>query len=276
MNNKEIDGGFTGQAGTSQFGKHVWINLLSEAGAVASTEHILSPFLEALILDQENFQGALASLVGKTIDSYYGAIAPSTDSIVGLIEENERSVSELCALDLKVAFERNPAWRDYLTPFLYSKGFHAVLFHRVAHWLWGNDRKHLAEYIHGAACRLFGVDIHPAAVIGKGLFLDHATGFVVGETASIGDNVSVLHGVTLGGTGKESGDRHPIIESGVLLGAHAVVLGRIKIGANTKVAAGSVVLEDISPNTTVAGVPARVVRQQSGDLVPAIAMDQYL
>ena len=170
---------------------------------------------------------------------------------------------------------RDPAAGSSVNPFLNHKGFHALQAHRVAHWYWGRQRKALAQCLQGRASEVFAVDIHPAAVVGGGVFIDHGTGVVIGETAVVGDNVSILQGVTLGGTGKETGDRHPKIGSGVLLSAGAKVLGNIRIGDGAKVGAGSVVLDAVPPHKTVVGVPARVVGTPRADQ-PALDMDQHI
>jgi serine O-acetyltransferase len=184
-------------------------------------------------------------------------------------------LGDMFRADLQAVFDRDPAVHRYIEPLLYFKGFHALVTHRFAHELWTQGRKDFALYLQSQSSRIFGVDIHPAARIGRGIMFDHATGVVVGETASIGDNCSILHGVTLGGNGKDSGDRHPKIGKNVLLAAGAKVLGNITVGDCSKVAAGSVVLQDVPANKTVAGVPARIVGD-SGCPEPARAMDQRL
>jgi serine O-acetyltransferase len=158
---------------------------------------------------------------------------------------------------------------------LYFKGFHAIQTHRLAHWLWEKGRKDFALYLQSRSSAVFQTDINPAAHIGRGIFLDHATGLVVGETAVVEDDVSMLQDVTLGGTGKEDGDRHPKIRRGVLIGAGAKILGNIEVGECARIAAGSVVLKSVPPHMTVAGVPARVVGE-AGCAEPARAMDQML
>ena len=188
---------------------------------------------------------------------------------------DEPAIIAAAAADLVAIRTRDPAAESYLTPFLYYKGFHALQWHRVGHWLWRSRRRDLAHFLQSRASEVFAVDIHPAVPIGSGVFIDHGTGLVVGETAVIGDDVSILHEVTLGGTGKERGDRHPKVRNGVLLGAGAKVLGNVEIGRDAKVAAGSVVLHDVPPGATVAGVPARIVGWSSGS-VPALEMDQSL
>jgi len=174
--------------------------------------------------------------------------------------------------DLLAVMERDSACHELYIPFLYFKGFHALQTHRVAHWLWKSGRQPLALFFQNRMSMEFCVDIHPAAVMGSGILLDHATGLVVGETAVVGNNVSILQSVALGGTGKETGDRHPKIGNGVLISAGAKILGNIRVGEGAKVGAGSVVLEEVPPHTTVAGVPARVVGRPSSE-APALDMD---
>ena len=177
--------------------------------------------------------------------------------------------------DLNAVRERDPAAHHYSRPFLFFKGFHALQTYRVAHWLWRHDREALALFLQSRCTEVFGVDIHPAARIGNGIMIDHATGVVVGETAVIEDDVSMLHGVTLGGTGKHQGDRHPKVRRGVLIGAGAGILGNVEIGEGAKIGAGSVVLTDVPPHVTVAGVPAVIVGAADSDM-PALAMNHRL
>ena len=177
--------------------------------------------------------------------------------------------------DLLAVAERDPATKGPLQPFLYFKGFQALQGHRVSHWLWKQGRETLAFHFQSRMSELFQVDIHPAARLGRGLFLDHGTGVVIGETATVGDEVSMLHAVTLGGTGAERGDRHPKIGRGVLLGAGAKVLGNIQIGDYAKIASGSVVLKPVPAHCTAAGVPARIVNCPAGE-EPARTMDHTL
>jgi serine O-acetyltransferase len=172
-------------------------------------------------------------------------------------------------------FERDPACHSYVQAFLFYKGFHALQCHRIAHWLWLQDRTPIAHLLQSRVSELFAVDIHPAARIGRGIMMDHATGIVIGETAVVEDDVSMLHGVTLGGSGKEKGDRHPKVRRGVLLSAGAKVLGNIEIGEYSRVGAGSVVLRAVPANCTVAGVPARVIAC-AGSERPSQTMDQLI
>ena len=190
------------------------------------------------------------------------------------LTEDQNILSQI-AQDLIAIVDRDPACRTPLEPLLFYKGFHAITTYRISHWLWQHDRTIMALQFQSLASEVFAVDIHPAATIGCGILLDHATSFVVGETSIIRDNVSILHEVTLGGTGKEEGDRHPIVESGVLIGAGAKILGRVTIGACAKIAASSVVLENVPPHTTVAGVPAVIVNDSIPDN-PALDMNQCL
>ena len=183
------------------------------------------------------------------------------------------SVGEAIRNDLRAIRDRDPASRGFLIPFLFFKGFQALQAYRVAHWLWGNDRQLLATHLQNRTSEVFGVDIHPAAKIGSGLLMDHGTAIVIGETSVIEDDVSILHEVTLGGTGKDVGDRHPKVRRGVLIGAGAKVLGNIEIGEGAKIGAGSVVLDPVPPHCTVAGVPSRIVGRLATKM-PALEMDQ--
>jgi serine O-acetyltransferase len=184
-------------------------------------------------------------------------------------------IREALRRDLTAVLQRDPAARGLAQPFLHYKGFHALQAHRVAHWLWGKGRESLACYLQSRVSEVFAVDIHPAARMGKGILIDHGTGVVIGETAVVGDDVSLLHEVTLGGTGKECGDRHPKVGNGVMIGAGAKILGNVRIGNGSKVAAGSVVLHEVPPHATVAGVPAKIVGHPATD-EPALQMDQQL
>ena len=189
--------------------------------------------------------------------------------------ESNPSIVDAAEADLRAVFERDPACKGYVQPFLFFKGFQALQIHRVAHWLWEQGRETLAFYLQSRTSELFQADIHPACRIGRGVFIDHGTGIVIGETAEVGDDVSMLHDVTLGGTGAERGDRHPKVGNGVLLAAGAKVLGNIRIGDYAKVAAGSVVLKDVPAGCTAAGVPARLMNCPTCD-EPAKSMDHSL
>jgi serine O-acetyltransferase len=189
--------------------------------------------------------------------------------------QSKAGLGEFARADIVAVFDRDPACHRFLQPLLYFKGFQAVQAYRVGHWLWQQGRIDMAYFMQMRVSEAFGVDIHPAATIGKGIMIDHAHSIVIGETARVGDNVSMLHSVTLGGTGKEEQQRHPTIGDGVLIGAGAKVLGNITVGHCSRVAAGSVVLQDVPPMKTVAGVPARIVGE-AGCSQPSITMDQLL
>jgi serine O-acetyltransferase len=252
----------------------VWAALRSEAIQVSKTEPSLASLVNAVVIRHKALSGALSyQLARKLGDQELRAM-----SLRETAEEAfaaDPSIIDKAEADLRAVFERDPACRGYLQPFLFFKGFLALQTHRIAHWLWTNERQSLALYLQSRVSELFQVDIHPAAVIGAGVFLDHGTGIVIGETAVVGDDVSMLHGVTLGGTGAERGDRHPKIGKGVLLGAGAKVLGNIVVGDYAKVASGSVVLKEVPPGCTAAGVPARLVNCPTcGE--PAKTMDHTL
>ena len=187
----------------------------------------------------------------------------------------DAGIAQAIRADLEAVRTRDPASRGYSEPFLHFKGFHALQSYRVAHWLWQQKRYALAKHLQSRISEVFGVDIHPAARVGRGIFIDHATGVVIGETATVADDVVLLHDVTLGGTGKERGDRHPKVRHGVMIGAGSKILGNIEIGEGSKVGAGSVVLEDVPAHHTVAGVPAQIVGRTTVD-EPALEMDQSL
>jgi serine O-acetyltransferase len=252
----------------------VWAALRNEAAAAAQKEAALASLLAAVILNHKSLGGALSyQLARKLGDQELRAM-----SVREIAEEAYASSPELVEIaeaDLRAVFERDPACKGYMQPFLFFKGFMALQTQRVAHWLWGEGRETLALYLQSRMSELFQVDIHPATRIGRGVFIDHGTGIVIGETAVIGDDVSMLQGVTLGGTGAERGDRHPKIGKGVLLGAGAKVLGNIEIGDYAKIASGSVVLKPVPAGCTAAGVPARLVNCPTCD-EPAKTMDHTL
>ena len=176
------------------------------------------------------------------------------------------------AADLLAIRDRDPSCEDLLTPFLFFKGFQALQAHRVSHWLWMGGRIHLARHMQSRISEVFAADFHPAATVGRGIMIDHGTSLVIGETAVVEDDVSMLQEVTLGGTGKAGGDRHPKVGRGVLIGAGAKILGNIRIGEGAKVGAGSIVLDDVAPFTTVVGVPAKPVARNAA--MAALTMDQ--
>ena len=217
----------------------VWEAIRQEAVAEAGNEPMLGSFLYETILNHEGLEDALSYHLANKLG---GPVIPAM-SIREVIDQAlaaDPEIGKAVRCDILGVLERDPACRYHSTPLLYFKGFMALQVHRVAHWLWVQDRRQLALYLQNRVSEIFGVDIHPAARIGCGMLIDHATGVVVGETAVVEDNVSLLHGVTLGGTGKESGDRHPKVRSGVLIGTGAKILGNIEIGEGAKIGAGSV------------------------------------
>jgi serine O-acetyltransferase len=250
----------------------LWTTLREEAERVAAHEPVLADFLRDAILRHTDFAGALgAYLASKLANGEIGA--RELEAIIAGAYRDEPAIVDAAAVDLAASKERDPAYSDHLTPLLYFKGYPSLQWYRVTHWLWTHDRRALATYLHSRVSEIFAVDIHPGARFGRGIFIDHATGIVVGETAVVGDDVSILHAVTLGGTGKVTGDRHPKVGSGVLIGAGAKILGNIRIGDCAKIGAGSVVLRDVPAHTTAAGVPARLVGVPS-EAVPALTMNQ--
>ena len=252
----------------------VWSRLRASAEAAAREEPQLGSQMNAVILSHDDLAGALSfQIARKLADGEMSAM--SVREVCLSAFGADPTMVEAAEADLEAVAERDPAIRNLLQPFLYFKGFQALQGWRVAHWLWGQGRETLAFHFQSRISELFQLDIHPAARLGKGLFLDHGTGIVIGETAVVGDDVSMLHGVTLGGTGAERGDRHPKIGRGVLLGAGAKVLGNIVIGDYAKVASGSVVLKPVPAGCTVAGVPARLVNCPT-DATPARTMDHTL
>jgi serine O-acetyltransferase len=252
----------------------IWARLRQEADTALRRESALSGFLLASILNQPSLEAAIIHRIASRL----GHPALPADLIEQAYLEaiaHDTAIGQAFRLDAVAVVDRDPACTRLLEPILYFKGFHAIQTHRLAHWLWEQGRQDFALYLQSRSSEVFQTDIHPAARIGRGIFLDHATGLVVGSTALIEDNVSMLQDVTLGGTGKDRGDRHPKIRHGVLIGAGAKILGNIEVGECARVAAGSVVLQPVPRNTTVAGVPAKVVGA-AGCAEPARSMDQIL
>ncbi len=252
----------------------VWTQVCNEANDVIRSEPLLGALVHSGLLHHPSLERALAyrfslklasgemseQILREMADEAY-----ATDTALGLAAR----------ADLAAVYDRDPACHQLIQPLLFFKGYQAVQAYRIGHWLWQQGRQHLAYFVQMRVSEVFGVDIHPAARVGQGLMIDHAHSIVIGETAVVGDNVSMLHSVTLGGTGKEDGDRHPKIGNGVLIGAGAKVLGNISIGHCSRIAAGSVVLENVPPMKTVAGVPAKIVGE-AGCSQPAVSMDQLL
>lgn len=246
--------------------------LIEEAKAMSESEPLSRVMLEEQILSRKSFADMLnvtlsCELAGEVIGR------KELENIFSDIFSRHENILIDALKDLKATVRRDPACSGYLEPLLFFKGFQGLQTYRVAHILWEEGRIFPAKMFQGIISRKFGMDIHPAAKIGHGLLVDHATNIVIGETASVGNNVSILHGVTLGGTGKECCDRHPKVGAGVMLGAHAQLLGNIKIGEGAKIGAGAVVLQDVPSHTTVAGVPALPVGHPADDM-PSFQMQQ--
>jgi len=251
----------------------IWETIHTETRRNAREEPILASFLHSTILNHDTLEAALSFHLANKLDSST-ASALLMREVIEQALESDPGIGIALRADLKAFAERDSACQQLSTPFLFYNGFQALQAYRIAHWLWQQNRQSLALYLQNRISMEFAVDIHPAARIGQGILLDHATGIVIGETAVVGDNVSILQGVTLGGTGKVSGDRHPKVGDFVLLSAGAKVLGNIRIGDCAKVGAGSVVLKDVPNNCTVAGVPAEIVGECCNQ--PALEMDHEL
>ncbi len=252
----------------------LWSRMRAEAEEIMRAEPALSTFIYGSILSHDRLESAVAHRIAGRLDH------PdlSADLIAQAFEEafdGDVALPAAVRVDIQAVVDRDPACNRAIEPVLYFKGFHAIQTHRLAHYLWRRGRRDFAYYLQSRSSAVFQVDINPAVPMGKGIFFDHATDIVIGETAVIEDDVSILQGVTLGGTGKEIGDRHPKVRHGVLIGAGAKVLGNIEIGHCSRVAAGSVVLHAVPPNTTVAGVPAKVVGR-APCAEPSRSMDQLL
>lgn len=251
----------------------LWARLRVEAASAAAEEPILASFLNAAILRHDRFDDALAyRIASKLADAQLDSMLArdvAEEALAG-----DRDIVAQAAADMMAVDERDPACLSLLQPFLYFKGYHALQAHRIAHWLWSHGRQTLAFHLQSRVAERFGLDIHPAARIGRGVMIDHATSVVIGETAVVGDDCSILHEVTLGGTGAAHEDRHPKIGKGVLIGAGARVLGNIEVGEGARIAAGSVVLQPVPAGCTVAGVPAKVVGDCGKN--PAKSMDQSI
>ncbi len=252
----------------------VWARMFDEAEAAVANEPSMAGFFHSSVLHHATLENALAARIATKMASPELS-EPILRDIAERAFADDPQLGRAARADLMAVMERDPACHRVIQAFLYFKGVQTLLAYRVAHWLWHNGRTDLAYYLQMRVSELFGVDIHPGARIGHGIMIDHAHAVVIGETAVVGDNVSMLHGVTLGGTGKEDGDRHPKIGHGVLIGAGAKVLGNITVGCCSRIAAGSVVLNDVPQAVTVAGVPARVVGEAGCDQ-PSVAMNQVI
>lgn len=252
--------------------KELWQTLRAEAEEVIRQEPLLASYVYACVLNHDSLEGALSFILAyKLTDNVMPAVTVRELFEHAFVRSPE--LIEKAVFDLKAVYERDAATSTYLPVILYLKGFQSIQVHRFAHFLWQNGRRNLAQFFQSRNSEVFGVDIHPACVMGKGIMFDHATGIVIGETTVIDDNVSILQQVTLGGTGNEQGDRHPKIKSGVLIAAGAKVLGNITIGEGAKIGAGSVVLGDVAAHTTVVGVPARPVGKPCTE-APSQTMNQ--
>jgi serine O-acetyltransferase len=252
----------------------VWGQIAQEAKAAIADEPLLGGLIHSSVLHHGTFESALAYRISLKLTSN-----EMPEQILREICDkalaSDPSIGLAARADIVAVNDRDPACDRFLLPLLFFKGFQAIQAYRIAHWLWTTGRRDLARFFQMRASEVFGVDIHPAARIGKGIMIDHAHSIVIGETAVVGDNVSMLHSVTLGGTGKEEEDRHPKIGNGVLIGAGAKVLGNIRVGNCSRIAAGSVVLQEVPPCKTVAGVPAKIVGEAGCDQ-PSVKMDQLL
>lgn len=250
----------------------LWHSIVSDAKRTAKNEPSTASMMDRMLLRHAHFASALSAVLAmKLEDSMISAV--ELDAIIMPIYSKQPSIVNAAFLDLQAVIDRDPACDSYLEPLLFFKGFQSLQAHRIAHHLYKTDRRFLALMLQSIVSKKFGVDIHPAAQIGHGILLDHATNFVVGETAVIGDDVSILHGVTLGGNGKEKGDRHPKVGDGVMIGAHAQLVGNIRIGKGAKIGAGAVVLTNVPAHTTYAGIPAVKVGRTT-ESVPAHEMQQ--
>ncbi len=254
----------------------VWAQLRVEAMQASAEEPLLASFLHATILHHDRIEDALAYHLAQKLG--HGDLpALQLREVVREAHSADPNLAQQAMRDMRAVRERDPACTTYLQPFLYFKGYGGLQSYRIAHWLWTQEREILAYHLQSRISELFAVDIHPNAKIGSGVFIDHAHGIVIGETAVVEDDVSMLHSVTLGGTGKAGGDRHPKVRRGVMIGAGAKVLGNIEIGEDARIAAGSVVLQGVAPRCTVAGVPAKPVGGPCCEgVTPAETMDQRI
>lgn len=250
----------------------IWQTLRAEARERSTAEPVLASYFHSNILNHASIEAALACVLASRLAADMLSPMMLREAFAGMLAEERGIAAAICA-DLQAHRSRDPACDSYVAPFLHFKGFHALQAHRIAHGFWLRDRRWLALMLQSRCATRFDVDIHPAARIGVGVMIDHGTGIVIGETACVGDDVSMLHGVTLGGSGCGGGDRHPKVGSGVLFGAGAKVLGPVRIGDGAKIAAGSLVLGDVPAHATAAGVPARLVGRTL-ETQPALDMDQ--
>jgi serine O-acetyltransferase len=252
----------------------LWQEIRADVEREAEREPLLERFLRGAILSHDRLEDALASRLAEKLASPGLGEAALRQLVVEALNDDV-SLGEALRADLRAVRTRDPACTGHCEPLLYFKGFHALEAYRVSHWLWRQGRKALALHLQNRISEVFALDIHPGARLGKGIFIDHGTGVVIGETAVVDDDVSMLHGVTLGGTGKHGGDRHPKVGAGVMISAGAAIFGNIKIGEGATIGGGSVVLRDVPPHTTAVGVPARIVGRPTSER-PSLEMDQSL
>jgi serine O-acetyltransferase len=262
------------QADALQSVDPVWFEVQRDARQIVQSDPAMASFVYATVLNHDRLEDAIVHRIAQRLDNHVVNAELIRSSFEGALADDP-TIAEAMRVDIAAVYDRDPACHRYIEPVLYLKGFHAIEGHRLAHWLWKQGRRDFAYYLQSRSSEVFQTDIHPAVQMGKGIFLDHATGLVIGETAVVEDDVSILQDVTLGGTGKEDGDRHPKIRQGVLIGAGAKILGNIEVGRCSKVAAGSVVLRPVPANSTVAGVPARLIGE-AGCKEPARTMDQMV
>ena len=255
-------------------GGQVWEILVEEGRRAVAREPMLARTVDHGLLAHDSFADALSHRLAHKLEDADLGVACLAPLLMEAMEDDP-GIAEDAAEDLMATRDRDPSLHDLLTAFLYFKGYHAIQTHRVAHHLWRHGRQHAARFLQSRSSEVFGVDIHPNAKLGRRLMFDHGTAIVIGETAIVEDDVSMLHSVTLGGTGKEGGDRHPKVRRGVLIGAGAKILGNIEIGEGAKVGAGSVVLRNVPAYTTVVGNPAKPTGPRN-TIMPALTMDQML
>ncbi|VFP83937.1 Serine acetyltransferase [Candidatus Erwinia haradaeae] len=254
--------------------KQIWDHIRTETHKLSEAEPMLSSFYRTTLLQHNDLGPALSYMLSNKLAN---AIIPAT-TLREIIQDayyHDPSMIVSAAYDIYATRHRDPTVDKYSTPILYLKGFHALQAYRITNWLWNTGRRDLAIYLQNQTSTSFAVDIHPAAQLGRGIMLDHATGIVIGETAIVADNVSILQSVTLGGTGKDSGDRHPKIHEWVMIGAGAKILGNIEIGHRAKIGAGAVVLQPVPPHTTVAGVPASIISKKNNNNIHKITIDKH-
>ncbi|AOS97111.1 Serine acetyltransferase [Microbulbifer aggregans] len=254
--------------------RDIWSAMRAEASEAVAGEPVLASYFHNTILRHKSLNDALAYQLASVLD-HNALTATALQEVIAAALAKDPGIGRCMQADICAWYDRDPACDQYITPFLYFKGFHALQSHRIAHWLWRQGRRTLALYFQSRVSEQFAVDIHPAARFGCGIMIDHATGLVVGETCVVEDDVSILHSVTLGGSGSGGGDRHPKIGREVMIGAGAKILGPVRVGTGVKIAAGSLVLSDVPEHSTVAGVPARQVGGRTA-AAPAYTMDQTL